>query len=505
MPRRPRLGCRACTARATLPGSMHFAWMLLASVLLAGCASPRAFQVQRAPPGPLPCEVPLAPRDTLVGVAMSGGGSRAALFGASSLEALAGVRTHDGKSVLDQVAYLSSVSGGSIAASYYVLKKPGREVPMLAPDGTLTPEYRRFFDGYRSAVSQPIGPSVFWRQMSRFRWINPASGALSLHEILREKLLGDATLMDISRREARGDSPGLIVNTTLYNNGRSFALTNHASSVFRYDFFADLEASLARQGKPATVPPALRERWQTLLPMTPHEIRFNVCQTLLTAAVSASASFPPVIGPITFQVAGDPTFWHAGDGGLYENQGAETILFMFLRQLQVKKARRALILAFDSSFPFAVGDARLNHRAQPFGLLSFDFSRIPSIMEERAITYRSLFFRTLQMQGVFPDDRTIRLLFLRHIDARFQPDLSDLPALCRNEKPALQTPAQVRQRLAEIPTLLRIKSECEKQLLATAAAKVVAQHRASILEFLDGAPPAPAPDTPATGAEPPGR
>lgn len=472
-------------------------------LMLAGCASPRAFQAQRAAPGPLPCHVPIPQRDVMIGVAMSGGGSRAALFGAAGLDALAGVQLPDGKSVLEKVSYLSSVSGGSIAASYYVLKKPGREVPVLAPDGAMTPAYRTFFDEYREAVSQPIGPSVFRRQLSRFRWINPASGALSLHEILGERLLGKATLTDIAMREANGDSPGLIVNTTLYNNGRRFALTNHASDIFQYDFFADLQAALEREGKPAEIAPLLRDRWHTLLPMTPHEIHFNVCKTALSAAVSASASFPPVIGPITFQVAGDPTYWHVGDGGLYENQGAETVLFMFLKQLQAGNTRRALILAFDSSFPFAVGDLRLNQRAQPFGLLSFDFSRIPGIMEERATTYRSLFFRTLQMQGVFPDDRTVRLLTLRHIDAVWKDDLSDLPAGCRNEQPALQTAAQVRQRLAEIPTLLRIKSECEKQLLTVAAGKVVAQHRASILEFLGESPPAPAPDAPATAPDAP--
>jgi hypothetical protein len=448
--------------------------------------------------------VPLQQRDVLVGVAMSGGGSRAALFGAAGLDALAGVQLADGKSVLEQVAYVSSVSGGSIAASYYVLKKPGRGTPVLAPDGSMTPAYRTFFDEYRHAVGQRIGPSVFWRQMSRFRWINPASGALSLHEILAERLLGKATLTDVARREANGDSPGLIINTTLYNNGRRFAITNHPSEVFQYNFFSDLEAALARQGKSASIPPALIERWHTLLPMTPHEIHFNACNTALSAAVSASASFPPVIGPITFQVAGDPTFWHVGDGGLYENQGAESILFMFLKQLQVKKAKRALILAFDSSFPFAVGDVRLNRRAQPFGLFSFDFGRIPSIMEERATTYRALFFRTLQMQGVFPDDRTIQVVILRHTDALWKPDLSELPAACRNERPALRSPADVRQRLAEIPTLLQIKSDCDTQLLTAAAAKVVAQNRDSILAFLNGAPADAASPAPATAPAPPG-
>jgi hypothetical protein len=124
-------------------------------------------------------------------------------------------------------------------------------------------------------------------------------------------------------------------------------------------------------------------------------------------------------------------------------------------------------------------------------------------MEERATTYRALFFRTLQMQGVFPDERTMRVIFLRHIDAVWKPDLSDLPPGCRNETPALHSPADVRQRLAEIPTLLRIKTECDSQLLTVAAAKVIAQNRASILEFLDGAAPAAVP-APATAPPPPG-
>jgi hypothetical protein len=426
----------------------------------------------------------------MVGVAMSGGGSRAALFGAASLEALATVQTANKQSLLEQVSYLSSVSGGSIAASYYALKKPGHGVSMLTPDGAMTDAYRSFFNEYRTAASQSIGPAVLRRQLSRFRWMNPALGAVSLHEILDERLLGKANLMDIARREASGDSPGLIINTTLYNNGRRFALTALPSETFQYNFFADLQASLDRQGKSASIPPALVDRWQTLLPMTPGDLHMDMCKIPLSGAVSASASFPPVIGPITFQVEGDPTYWHAGDGGLYENQGAESILFMFLKQLQVKKARRALILAIDSSFPFAVGDAALNRRAQPFGLFSFDFSRIPSIMEERATTYRALFFRSLQIQGVFPDERTIRVIFLRHIDAVWKPDLSDLPAACRDENPALKSPADVRQRLEQIPTRLRIMSDCDGQLLTAAAAKVVGQNRQAILDFLDSPPPA---------------
>ena len=54
-------------------------------------------------------------------------------------------------------------------------------------------------------------------------------------------------------------------------------------------------------------------------------------------------------------------------------------------------------------------------------------------MEERAITYQALFFRTLQLEGVFPDQKTFTVIALRHTDAKFAADLSDLPAACKAE------------------------------------------------------------------------
>jgi hypothetical protein len=41
------------------------------------------------------------------------------------------------------------------------------------------------------------------------------------------------------------------------------------------------------------------------------------------------------------------------------------------------------------------------------------------------------------------------------------------------------------ERIAQIPTRLYIASECDRQLLAVAATKLVAQHRTDIVEFLD--------------------
>jgi hypothetical protein len=175
-----------------------------------------------------------------------------------------------------------------------------------------------------------------------------------------------------------------------------------------------------------------------------------------------------------------------GDGTLYENQGLEALLFVFLKQLQDQRARRALIIVFDSSFPFAEGERRLSRRAQPFSLWTYDYySRIPSIMEQRASTYQALFLRSLQLEGVFPDPQIVRVVHLRHADAAWQPNLSDLPAVCRTADPPLDPPTAVVEHIAEISTRFWLASACDRQLLA-AAAKVVAQHHQEIVAFLEG-------------------
>ena len=125
----------------------------------------------------------------------------------------------------------------------------------------------------------------------------------------------------ISPREKAGDIPGLIINTTLYNNGRRLALTPLPPEAFTYDFIADLDRSLRERGR--TLDPAAisRTRWDRLRPMTPIEINIDPCPANLAGSVTASASFPPLVGPLTLKIGDDETYWHAGDGGLTRTRG----------------------------------------------------------------------------------------------------------------------------------------------------------------------------------------
>jgi hypothetical protein len=262
-------------------------------------------------------------------------------------------------------------------------------------------------------------------------------------------------------------------------------LTSLPVEEFDYDFFGGLERSLQQRGRVMDLTPRIRERWQLVRPLTPIEIHIDPCPASLAGSVAASASFPPLIGPLTLKIGDEETYWHAGDGGLYENQGVEALILLYLKQLQLKRAKRALIVVFDSSYPFSVGERRLLRRALPFSLLTFPFSRISSIMEERATTYQALFFQSLQIEGVIPDRRTITSIRLHHTDAKWAADMSDLPPACKAEPKPLKTPEAVRERLAEIPTRLVLPSECDRQLLAGAATKLVTEHRDVILEFMN--------------------
>ena len=73
----------------------------------------------------------------------------------------------------------------------------------------------------------------------------------------------------------------------------------------------------------------VHKRCESLLPETPPELQLDPCPIEVAVAMTASASFPPLVGPIAFRVGNDLEYWHTGDGGFYENLGLETLMFTF--------------------------------------------------------------------------------------------------------------------------------------------------------------------------------
>jgi predicted acylesterase/phospholipase RssA len=421
----------------------------------------------------------------LIGVAISGGGSRAALFGSAALEALAklpvGSPAH---SLLEDLSVISSVSGGSMATSYFASQKPPREVPILTPAGDLSEDYRTFFAAFKSTMDKDYENPLLWRNLTRLRWFNPAWTARSLVEHLNAEFLKGMNFKDVMEREARGDIPRLLINTTLYNDGRRLVMTTLPQEETQYDLLKDLHRSDSSSGRPKVIEEMMRSKWASLQSVTPQALDLDLCSIKLGGAVATSMSFPPVIGPITFKVEGEERYYHAGDGGLADNMGIESLFMAVMNQLRKNSTSRALVIAFDSSFPFAVGNERLDHFPEGFTLFNYDYGRIPGIMEERALAYRQLMSRLLVEQGVWPDERRLKFIRLRHIDAVWKEDMSDLPESCRNEEVKLTSPPMVKQRLSSIVTRLWIKSNCDRDLVTTAAAKLVEGKKEEIQQFL---------------------
>jgi len=453
---------------------------------LAGCLTAPVYKIPAAQ-SPFPCVSPTHDEDTAIGLAVSGGGSRAALFAAGTFESLAKLRVGaDQRGLLDQVSYISSVSGGSLASAYYVLKKPPRDAAMLDQQGELTQDYREFFTRFKQAMAEDYEGPLLRRNLLLWRWFNPAFVAKSLVEILAKDYLSAETFGELHKREVQQDVPRLMINTTLYNDGRRLLLSTLPREDLRYDWSKTIMGALTRE-LPPDYQASIQARGEALDTVVPQDLNLNICQVKVAAAVTGSMSFPPLIGPISITDEKEQKYWHVGDGGMSDNTGGESLLWMMLRKIQEGKVRRGILISIDSSFPFEVGGEELDHRKDAFSFFSYDYSRIPSIMEERSLTYRSLFLLAAYNLGVAPGPDRIRLVRLRHTDAKWAEDLSDIPESCMKEKVDWKSPKDVTHRLSGIVTRLWLESPCDRDLVLAAAAKAVEQNEGIIKAFIDGA------------------
>src|SRR5580765_8664300 len=223
------------------------AWITGGMVLavLSGCVTSPVYTVPRQNPDQTSCSQTMKPSDTLIGVAISGGGSRAALFGAASLEALAKLQVGSpAHSLLEDVSVISSVSGGSMATSYFAAVKPRKDVPMLTASGELSAEYQTFFAKYKETMNQDYEKPLLWHNLVRLRWFNPAWTAKSLAEYLNSQFLKDMTFQHVRERELSGEIPRLLINTTLYNDGRRLVFTTVPHEQTQYDLLKDVSRSV---------------------------------------------------------------------------------------------------------------------------------------------------------------------------------------------------------------------------------------------------------------------
>ncbi len=108
----------------------RLAGTVLAVALVAGCASGNFNQPDNQPTSSVPSPDEFRPEDyvgfgeTIIGLSFSGGGTRASAFAYGTIKELASHETRSGgigKPLIDDVRFVSGVSGGSVTAVYFAL------------------------------------------------------------------------------------------------------------------------------------------------------------------------------------------------------------------------------------------------------------------------------------------------------------------------------------------------------------------------------------------------
>lgn len=362
-----------------------------------------------------------APQDRFLGLALSGGGSRSAVFAAAAMEALA---EHG---LLDEVTHISSVSGGGFAAAHYLLHQPTDE---------------NGFETFRTAMRGDLFADVVSGQlMSPNRLTSPTRRLTSLQEALDERLTHGATFADLPA------SPLWFINASRYDDGRRFVFSN-----------------AALDDEPRSDGPLAHDALRAASFSAPGCARATPGDFPLSLAIATSAAFPVAFGPSTFEAPADCSgrevrFWHLGDGGVIENLGVETLEEVALRGHDAGTLTGPIvILSFD---------AELNTPAERFfddGDLSIWTSapgRIVDVAGLRGRAYHDLTWaRVWEERGV-----ETAFIHMRYTHAQLGQDWP-WPVSCADQDGSPEA------RIADIPTSLRI-TECHADLMERAAHAIV--------------------------------
>jgi len=402
-----------------LPDRIHYTWNE-DSVAFAN-ASPAKISAQNQIATP-----------ELVGVALSGGGSRASVFGAAALEVLAEA------GVMEQTTYLSSVSGGGFPAAYYALKQP----TPCSPSQMVKPCTSESFADFKRAMRHNFLNGMTMRQLGKpGRISSPTRRLSSLQDALDAQITEGAVFGDLP------SSPILLINGARYDDGRRFVFSNvpipeDDSDIQQFSNETLRTASFSLQGCTRPVPKD-----------------FSVA-----LALAISAGFPPLLGPATFEMpascdGGDPQYWHLGDGGILDNTGVETIEDFALRaDIDGADVERVVIFSVDAgrSTP-----AESMMQLRNLQLWTTDPGRVVDIVGKRARAYRSVALSELRPNS----DVDFLIIQMAYTDAV----IDEWPQSCGDREGGRTA---ISEHLAQIPTNLKI-TDCNAELLEVAARDVV--------------------------------
>ncbi|MBR0672148.1 patatin-like phospholipase family protein [Neoroseomonas soli] len=434
-------------------------------------------------------EWPAARSDLLVFVAFSGGGKRSAAFAHGALRGLRAIpvrpRGEAGWTMLDDVDYISGVSGGSFPAAHYGLYR------------------ERHFETFpQEFLKRDINAFIYGIYLFPWRWdwlVNPLVGTNDyMAEIYDRLMFRGATYADLRRR----GPPLISVNATDITNEISFSFLGATFGLLCSDLnsFPIARAVAASNGFPVLFSPITVEN---------HAARCNGRRppNAPPAAWASPASLVSRRAEIAriANVYADPEqtrFVHLMDGGIADNLALRGLMNLFVRldasneifREAARHTRRILILSVDGE---AAPDRSLGRRRVVTGIGQV-FSAVSSTQID-AYNFETLSLAEEKVAALVRGFREARCREARLINGYRCDDVQGEVvhvSLSGVDDPVL------RARLQAIPTGLTIP-EADVDALVEYGERLVAVHPRIRAIAADGGVNAPADQTVAASA--PGR
>jgi NTE family protein len=245
-------------------------------------------------------------RENLVALSFSGGGLRAAAFSFGVLQALKEVSTGD-EDLLDDLTFISSVSGGSLTAAYYGLH--GKQTLNTFPEKVL------YQDMERGMRFNALAPSNFIRLMR-----GGLNDRNNLANWMNNKVFSGATFADIYKKSR----PDVWINASDLYNRTPFPFIPPMFSAICSDLstYSVAEAVSASMAVPLLFVP-------TLLKTYPEGCKDPLSPWVSSAIENPSASKTLSAAAQAITAYRDPSrmrFVKLVDGGLTDNFGLSSIL-----------------------------------------------------------------------------------------------------------------------------------------------------------------------------------
>ncbi len=209
---------------------MKLSWPIICTIVLAGCSSfaatNKAISNQNSDTLTTPKSTTKAQfkigqdrghqKNSLVILALSGGGSRAAVLSSNVMLELENVFSQDKLNILNEVDIISSVSGGSLPAAYYAISHDKKNTTSLF-------DTKRYWD--RDTVSTLMRKNYILRWFGNWFWPTNIMKywftAYDRSDIMAQTFadnLFDEKSIDLTFANINSNRPNLIINAT---NGTS--------------------------------------------------------------------------------------------------------------------------------------------------------------------------------------------------------------------------------------------------------------------------------------------